>query len=695
MIIILAVIWAFIHTIQSSMKHLTIALCGVLVAGSINAQRLHDRQDFAQAPQALSATETITVRQATTSSMEIATRGGGTVLFQEDFSNGFDGNNTFGAWTAEDTGGGTIWQHVGANGYGTFADGTDSGVQPPAGEFSATAASLASTSGANGWMVFDCDYYNTPIASGVENTEGWLVSPVLDFTNNTSVVVSWEQYFRYCCYPFAPIFLEVSNDGGNNWITFDGHGSFIESANTASANPLTTSVDISCAAAGQSMVQIRFSYLQAEETGDGYSHYFWGIDDVVISENTVVNDLQLVQLTTGDVFNVYEYTHIPFEQRVLAADGGLIAGVLYRNNGNTDQEGVEIIVDILDDAGTVLSSTTETLGTVPSFGNGLSCPSNPQDTIYIATGWEPTALGTYTVQANIMAMAADEVVGDNSASRDVTFTEDEYGHDDATSLNVEFRPRAIDGSDLFEPAGYGNFYHMQNDGSMAYGLTVRFGPNSGGIGELEFETRLYTLDPALGLTDSPFESTYWSYNDEWTPASVAASEFVYLSFEDPIAMDQGNFYFGGVIVEFEAEAELTVLGNSNSDTDNSTGSYSQAGSGDYIWFTSQTSTPAVRLITSERVGVDQIANANGIQLFQNTPNPTNGTTTIRFEMLQSRSVAVEIRDLQGRLVESIVRGQLPAGEHQVVLDTDQLNAGIYTYTLVADGMRLTKKMVVR
>ena len=160
-------------------------------------------------------------------------------------------------------------------------------------------------------------------------------------------------------------------------------------------------------------------------------------------------------------------------------------------------------------------------------------------------------------------------------------------------------------------------------------------------------------------------------------------------------MDQGNFYFGGVIVEFEAEAELTVLGNSNSDTDNSTGSYSQAGSGDYIWFTSQTSTPAVRLITSERVGVDQIANANGIQLFQNTPNPTNGTTTIRFEMLQSRSVAVEIRDLQGRLVESIVRGQLPAGEHQVVLDTDQLNAGIYTYTLVADGMRLTKKMVVR
>jgi hypothetical protein len=677
------------------MKHLTLALCGVLAAGSLSAQRLQDRHDFAQAPQALTAVETQTVRQATASSMDVALRGGGTVLFQEDFANGFAGNNTFGAWSAEDTGGGTIWQYVAANGNGQFADGTASGVQPPAGEFSGNINSLASTTGNNGWMIFDCDYYNTPIASGVENTEGWITSPSIDFTNNASVIVTWEQYFRYCCYPFAPVFLEVSNDGGNNWTTFDGHGSFIESANTASANPLTTSVDISCAAAGQSDVRIRFSYLQPEETGDGYSHYFWGIDDVVISENPVVNDLSIVQLTTGDVFNVYEYKHIPFEQRVLAADGGLLAGVLYRNNGNADQEGVEIILDILDSDGNVLTSVTEVLGTVPSFGNGASCPSNPQDTVYIATGWEPTALGTYTVQANIMAMAADEVVGDNSAAADVTFTEDEYGHDDASDLNVEFRPRAVPNSDFFEPTGYGNFYHMQNDGSTAYGLTVRFGPNSGGIGDLEFETRLYTLDPAVGLSDSPFESTYWTYNDEWTPNSVANSEFVYLSFEDPIALDQGEFYFAGVIVEFETESELTVLGNADSDTDNSTAQYSQAGSGDYVWFTSQTSTPAIRLITSERVGVDQIANANGIQLFQNVPNPALGTTTIAFEMLQSRNVTVEVRDLQGRLIESVVRGQLPAGEHNIVLDTERLNAGIYTYTLVADGMRLTKKMVVR
>ena len=40
--------------------------------------------------------------------------------------------------------------------------------------------------------------------------------------------------------------------------------------------------------------------------------------------------------------------------------------------------------------------------------------------------------------------------------------------------------------------------------------------------------------------------------------------------------------------EFESAAQLTVLAEPNSDTDNSTGVYSQTGAGDFVWFTSQT-----------------------------------------------------------------------------------------------------------
>ncbi len=681
---------------SQNMKHFTLVFAVVLgLATSMQAQRLTDIHAFAQVPSALSDDEAQMMRGTEhESALEVAQRGGGTILFYEDFANGLDGNNMYGAWSSEDTGADSIWQYVDIAGNGYFADGSPSGVQPPAGEFSTNIASLNSTTGDNGWMIFDCDYFNSPIADGYENTEGWITTPMLDFTDNGSVVVTWEQYFRYCCYPYAPIYLEVSNDAGVSWVTFDAHGSFIESANSASANALTTSVDISCVAANSAEVQIRWSYLQAPETGDAYSHYYWGIDDVTVSSNPVANDLSMVQLTNGDVYNVFEYRVTPLEQAIPEADGGLLAGVLYRNSGSDNQDETMITVEILDDAGTVLSTTTENIGTVYSFANALSCPANAQDTVYIATGWTPTATGNYVLQATIASANADEAGQDNVISKVIVYSDDEYGHDDEETLGVEFRPGDSDIEGLFNPCGYGNFYHMHNEGSVAYGITVRFGQSSGG-GDLEFESRLYTLDGAVGLVDSPFESAYWNYDDAWTPGSAALSEYVYLPFEDPIELSNADFYFAAVISEFESAAELTVLGNANSDTDNSTGDYNLTGGGDYVWFTSQTATPAIRLIMSERVGVDEIANLNGIELHQNVPNPTNGSTTIRFELLQSRNVAVEIRDLQGRLIDLMEQGQLPAGLHQMEYNVAQLGGGIYTYTLVADGIRLTKKMVVR
>jgi hypothetical protein len=677
------------------MKHFTflfVALLGLTMFAQ--AQRITDVYTFAQVPMELTDAEAQAMRGSGESALEVAQRGGGTILFYEDFANGFEGNNGIGAWTAEDTGEGMIWQAVDEAGNGYYADGTASGVQPPAGEFSTNIASINSTTADNGWMVFDCDYFNTPISEGYENTEGWITSPTLDFSAVGSVVITWEQYFRYCCYPYAPIYLQVSNDGGATWTTFDAHGSFIESANTASANVLTTSVDISCAAAYSAEVQVRFSYLQAPETGDAYSHYYWGIDDVTISENPVANDLAVVQVTNGDVYNVFEYRVTPLEQAIPEADGGLLAGVLYRNNGNADQDETTVTVKIYDEGGTELSSTTTELGTVNSFANAANCPANSQDTVYVATGWTPTATGNYVLEATIASANEDESSDDNTLSKVIVYTDDEYGHDDESTLDVEFTPRDSDIEGLFNPCGYGNYFHMHNAGSMAYGVTVRFGPSCGG-GDLEFETRLYTYDGAVGLTDSPFETTYWTYDDAWTPSGVDNSDFVYLPFEDPIELTNENFYFVGVINEFESEAQLTVLGNADSDTDNSTGDYNLTGAGDFVWFTSQTATPAIRLILSERVGIDEIANRNGIELHQNVPNPANGTTMIRFELLQARNVTVEMRDLQGRLIQAVERGQLPAGTHQVDLNIADLQGGIYTYTLVADGMRLTKKMMVK
>ena len=154
-------------------------------------------------------------------------------------------------------------------------------------------------------------------------------------------------------------------------------------------------------------------------------------------------------------------------------------------------------------------------------------------------------------------------------------------------------------------------------------------------------------------------------------------------------------YFAAVIAEYESDGGLTVNAQLNSDTDNSTGEFNQAGDGSFVWFTSQAYSPAVRLILSERVGVDEIANLNGINLNQNIPNPASNVTTFSFDLSQSRSVQFEIRDLSGRVITRLEEGTLGAGAHTVTYDVSALSSGLYTYTLIADGVSITKKMIIR
>jgi hypothetical protein len=86
-------------------------------------------------------------------------------------------------------------------------------------------------------------------------------------------------------------------------------------------------------------------------------------------------------LTNGDVYFIFEYRVTPLDQAIPEADGGLLAGVLFRNGGYADQENCVITVEVLDDGGNVLSTTETDPFTAPSFANNDNCPANPQDTL--------------------------------------------------------------------------------------------------------------------------------------------------------------------------------------------------------------------------------------------------------------------------------------------------------------------------
>jgi hypothetical protein len=80
------------------------------------------------------------------------------------------------------------------------------------------------------------------------------------------------------------------------------------------------------------------------------------------------------------------------------------------------------------------------------------------------------------------------------------------------------------------------------------------------------------------------------------------------------------------------------------------------------------------------------------ELHQNYPNPFNATTNITFDLSEASDVTVEVYDLSGRLVTTLVDGQLEAGNHIVAWDASSAASGVYFYKLVAGDYTATKTM---
>lgn len=86
-------------------------------------------------------------------------------------------------------------------------------------------------------------------------------------------------------------------------------------------------------------------------------------------------------------------------------------------------------------------------------------------------------------------------------------------------------------------------------------------------------------------------------------------------------------------------------------------------------------------------------------LNQNYPNPFNPSTTIRFQLPQEQKVKLQIFDITGALVKTLLQEAISAGTKEVVWDgTNQTGvkvaSGMYLYRLEAGSFVATKKLVL-
>lgn len=76
------------------------------------------------------------------------------------------------------------------------------------------------------------------------------------------------------------------------------------------------------------------------------------------------------------------------------------------------------------------------------------------------------------------------------------------------------------------------------------------------------------------------------------------------------------------------------------------------------------------------------------------PNPFNPSTTISFALPQSEMIKLNVFNITGQKVATLVNGMLDRGTHELVFDASALSSGVYLYTIEAGSFTETKKMVL-
>ncbi len=100
---------------------------------------------------------------------------------------------------------------------------------------------------------------------------------------------------------------------------------------------------------------------------------------------------------------------------------------------------------------------------------------------------------------------------------------------------------------------------------------------------------------------------------------------------------------------------------------------------------------------SEITGINVPA-PSGFMLNQNYPNPFNPTTTISFNLPKQQHVTLEVFNILGQKIVTLLNEIKPAGTHTVNFDASSagggLNSGFYIYKLAAENFTQIKKMTL-
>ncbi len=128
--------------------------------------------------------------------------------------------------------------------------------------------------------------------------------------------------------------------------------------------------------------------------------------------------------------------------------------------------------------------------------------------------------------------------------------------------------------------------------------------------------------------------------------------------------------------------------------------YNSAASSIYDWYkVMKYSVRAIRDSGTSDVGENEVDAPESWLLYPNSPNPFNPSTTISYQVKTPGPVAIQIYDLRGRLVSTLLNSNMATGKHEIVWQGqndygEAVRSGIYLLTLSHQNQVQTRKLTL-
>lgn len=570
------------------------------------------------------------------------------------------------------------------------------------GEFSGAITRIKSTTGATGFMLLKADNFNTPVSSGTTDMDTWFSSPAIPISpTRKSVIISYQQYLRFCCNVGNQLVLDVSTDN-STWTTFDARDNLpVNTANVGNAvGVLNHRINISEVAAGADSVFFRFR-------STGNSHYFWMIDDIAVIEGPQY-DLEISNPYMEFHGNRYGinpfYNQIPYE---LFSPVNFTAQLL--NNGwdtsfNANMQiGVEHTAGLNGSLGSGQAYSSRT-----NVGTTDLLPFPTRDTmIDDLQSFVPLANGEFRVDFLVSSDNAEQFIGDETSTQNFITTDTVYARDDGDfgggtgpASYLTGNPLVVGGSD-FDACG--TLYNIE-----ARTLGNNVVPTS--------ITYYISNDPNnIGVEIIP---SVWAFDETQTTLALAWDHFNTLEYEGNIykitandtssfltlpldtagvgGLDSGQYVVGWEVI---SGGKPNGTGYMEVANDLST-SVLQVPVSSFVYHEhsgaviSVAVQPVIRLNLAPLPIQTSIEEPNSTaNIFDISPNPNNGVFNINISVENRATYNLNVRNTLGQIVYSDVLNIKGAMTER--LDLSSVQKGIYLISLENDTEKLQKKVILK